>query len=594
MYLLAANNLDDVDNIDTAVRTLGVYRSRAEALMSSPAVAPSYLRTAGYSVPGDLGRSDFIRNGTSTGDLVLALDDGLTNVGYDRLRELIFTPRMFGADPADTPSNQRAALQTMCDLAPEGAVLDLGAMKFTIDNSIVLRRGQIIRNGTLELPSSVTTTIWGMLCAADDSIIENLTLVGPGLVGSGANPLYQVGISSGSMSKFGRNPARRVHVRDCDISNLTVGIFLQPDTTDPVPSQWWIERNYIHDIVGLAGLSEGYGIAVGYGADIVAAYNTLRNIKRHAIYYAGVDGGQIVGNLINGVDNIAIQFNGYSNQPSSYGNIIAFNRIANVTRSIDYGYLSSVGIGIYGKQAFTEVIGNSIIGVLQIGIDAGGQSNDAIVTGSRLFICSNDISVDPNATAGAGIQISNFPSTTVQGNNIRLASAIFGISCAVSANVSGWPICVNGNTVITTNTSATLLRTNVTNAGGNIQAFSNHYVGFSNLWMDSSTAGIVRSDLNRGIAYVSTDANVVHISCGPGLVDRPNIRLAEARTATRSVVLSTSEVPIGMTVRVVNRTSGGYPQQIYSGSVLVSLSSGEQALCGWNGVAWELLEKGGA
>ena len=572
------------------------FATRALAEVYAPEAAPDYIRTVGRDVIGDLGGVLYKRNGTTTGDLVITLDDTTTDVGYDPVNALRYTPAQFGWSSSDSASAQRSAIQAMIDFTPEGAIVDLSYGKYAIDGAIVCKKGQTYRGGTTTLDA--TGNIWGMFCAADDTIFQKMTIVGPGLTGADTTPLYQVGINSGSTTKFGRDPANRVKVRDCDISNLTVGVWLQPDGSDSVPNTWWIERCYIHDIVGLPGLSEGYSINIAYGRDVHILSNTIRSTRRHAVYGSGVDGLQVIGNLINSVDNVAIQLNGYSDQPSSYGNIIALNRIANVTQSINYGYDSSVAIGIYGKQAYTAVFNNNIQGVLQVGIDATGQSNDTVVTGTRLTISGNDVSMDSSATSGAGIRITNFPGAVANDNTVRLGSAIYGLVAQVTASVS-LPIHLNDNTVTTTNSGATLLRTVVTHSSGNVQCFGTKPSGFNgaNLWSDSSIAGRVRSDLNRSMGYYDTDADVTCIADGARSVDAPAIRLAGSRTAPRYVNLSLDGVRIGSRETVVNKTSGGYVSNIRSGTgtLLLALASNEAAEFVINSSGnWELAMKGAA
>ena len=574
--------------------------SRAYAMASyRPFTAPDVLRTLGYADLGDLGDADFESNGTTSGDLVLTLADGVTQAGYDRVRKLAFTPQTFGANASDTAANQRAAIQACMDFAPEGATIDLGGTDFTVDATLKPRPGQRVWGGGLLLAVAVTTAVWGVIAAADFGVYENLKFVGTNRTGTApGSELYQAAIHSSTTALTGRIPAKNVKVHNCDISKFTVGVASNPADGEAVATNWRVTGCNIHDIVGYTGASEGYGVSFGYGTNIWVNDNAFLNIKRHAVYYSGVNGGHVIGNDIQYVDNIGIQFNGYSAQPYSYANIIAFNRVANITRLVDYGYTSAVAIGIYGKQAFTEVIGNSIQSCVHGAIDLGGQSGDTSVTGSRYFVNGNDISLDTDALS-FGIHTLNAPWATISNNNIRIASNIWAILLEINADVGSgsWPLQVTGNTLSTGSGVGGAFKVNCTHSSGRVRVYRNDVFGFSsaaNHFTDSSTAGIIRSDMNRNVGYINTNADVTHNAGGSADVDRPTLRLAEGRSATRNVYLGSTDVPNGATVRIANKTTGGFGQTVYSGGAIATLAVNESCLCAWNGAAWELVMKGTA
>lgn len=84
------------------------YPSRADAQSTlHPISAPSFVRTAGYATAGDGGGALYEKNGGTTGDLVITLDDGVTDVGYD-LAEVMPNVLMFGADPTGVADSQPA------------------------------------------------------------------------------------------------------------------------------------------------------------------------------------------------------------------------------------------------------------------------------------------------------------------------------------------------------------------------------------------------------------------------------------------------------------------------------------------------------
>lgn len=85
-----------------------IFPTVALAAIYSPATAPPFITTAFYDNDQVAGSSALYRNnGGTSGDIVITLDDGVTNVGYD-LIEPHANPAMFGAK-ADGVTNDTAA-----------------------------------------------------------------------------------------------------------------------------------------------------------------------------------------------------------------------------------------------------------------------------------------------------------------------------------------------------------------------------------------------------------------------------------------------------------------------------------------------------
>lgn len=112
---MAATDVQEA--IDELVANSGngvMVASRAWAIANyHPPAEPDALRTAGYASAGDGGGALYASNGTSSGDLVITLDDGVTEAGYD-IAEAVVRPEMFGAT-VNAGSSQHAAMQAMMD-----------------------------------------------------------------------------------------------------------------------------------------------------------------------------------------------------------------------------------------------------------------------------------------------------------------------------------------------------------------------------------------------------------------------------------------------------------------------------------------------
>lgn len=101
--------------------------SRAFAqTMFSPVTAPDFIRTAGYYAAADGGAVLYKKNGGTTGDMVVTLHDGVTQVGYN-VADIIINSKMFGAKwdgvTDDTAAVQKAMNDARHVLEPVGTSL---------------------------------------------------------------------------------------------------------------------------------------------------------------------------------------------------------------------------------------------------------------------------------------------------------------------------------------------------------------------------------------------------------------------------------------------------------------------------------------
>ena len=240
---------------------------------------------------------------------------------------------------------------------------------------------------------------------------------------------------------------------------------------------------------GIPGQTEGYGALFSPASDGEISRNRFVKVRRHAIYLAGGAQRDVVdGNIIDGVDNIAIQLNTSLWQPNTENITISRNKIKNLTRSVQYGYLSSVGIGVYGKFSNVDISGNTIIGALDIGIRIEANVAGDVIYGHDVKLSENNIEMAPNSTDSA-IRLDEVDGADISANRVSLAANNYGIT-ATSRGANGRrPLSVVGNHFETRDPSAVLARVDFS-APRILRVSGNVAIGFlkENLLRDTSMA----------------------------------------------------------------------------------------------------------
>lgn len=410
-------------------------------------------------------------------------------------------------------------------------------------------------------------------------------------------PRYQGGIfggNTGYASPMNTAPAADVTIQSCTFENLTVGSWNGGANGDSVADGWRVWGNKYINIVGAPGLSEGYGHLQTPGNDGVVAFNVFKDIRRHAVYLAGEASRNVVfGNVIDGCDNIAIQSNTFVTQNYADRNLIEGNVISGLTRTAPYGYRSSIGVGMYGKFQNCSAIGNQVYGALDTGIDTSGELSGAAYS-DNLLISGNHISMDPTAI-DAAIRIDGLQSGAVQGNYLRLKGAQFGVVITSSVTAGSGLLAVQDNTLETTSASAGAFRVALS-AQRFVRVFRNTLNGFSSAYTsklnDTSTAGVVRSDLNRRVGFFGSDAGFTHNSGGSvDNTDCSYIRHAGTLTAARTITLSETNVDQGAEVVVTRTGAGAFNLNVNTGaSLLKALTTGQWVRCAFNASnQWEVV-----
>lgn len=489
----------------------------------------------------------------------------------------------------DGVTNDTTAMQACFAAAPAYSIIDLGGKTYSVTQGVRPAIGVVVRNGRIKLNNATDQFCYGLI-ANDNCIFQGIFFVGASLIGTIGTAKYQGGIFAGNTdypSPYNTAPANHVTVLNCKFNDLTVGVFVGGASGDPVPYGWKVHGNTFEDIVGYAGQSEGYGVLFTPANDGFITNNVFKTIKRHAVYLASEASNNLVANnVINGVDNIAIQSNTGVTQSFADGNIIIGNTIKGLTRSVAYGYRSSIGIGLYGKFKNYLVTNNRIFGALDTGIDMAGELSGTAYAATTV-VTDNHIVLDATST-DAGIRADGLLSGRISDNYIKLSGSIYGIAITSTATAATTLLSVTNNTIETSDATAVAFRLALSVAR-TVRIFDNNLSGFPatyvNIVTDTSSAGIIRTDLNQRSGLVSTDAGFTHTSGGTTTnTDCKYIRHSGVLTAARTVTLSETNVDQGQEVTVMRTGAGAFNLNVVtaSGATVKALTTGQWVRCVFN------------
>jgi hypothetical protein len=298
-----------------------IFATKAAAEAYSPTVAPTFLNTAFYDtdqVPGS--GAEFRRNGTTTGDLVITLADGVTEVGYD-LRVSEYHPAMFGAK-VNGVTNDAAAWQAAINTA------------FAKGGGIVTAPvGNTVLAASIELKSNVT-----LRGAGKSSKIKLANGASGSLYNDGSQNLF---IYAGGSTNYASVENLYIDGNATNNSTISVGIALGAGTNLSVrnvlitdyygtaiaalaTTGFYLDNINIEDQTGnFPGNNPGEGIYVRDAARGLIKGLRGKNIDDHLVYLSG-------SSSVGSADIIVSDAIGYNCGRVSKSS--AFNVFQNVTR----------------------------------------------------------------------------------------------------------------------------------------------------------------------------------------------------------------------------------------------------------------------
>jgi Right handed beta helix region len=575
------------------------------ALSALPSTALAVTRT-GVAAAGDSPPVNFVASGSAC-----SLNAGAGDVGSQvptsdgkcwLAAPVVLNPMDFGA-AGNGSTDDSVPLAATFAAAPAYSSVDLSGHTYMLTATIPRPAvGVAVHGGTLYLNNPTPEFLYTIV-ASDYMEFDHVNFLGTGAVGTAITPKYQGGIFGGNSiypAPMNVPGANYVYVHDCSFSELTVGVWSGPASTDPTPVGWTVVNNKLLNIVGFQAQSEGYGVLFTPSSDGVISGNTFTNIHRHAVYLAGGAQNVVVSNnVVDGVDNIAIQTNASHTQPLQYNINISNNVIRNLTKSFAYGYASSIGIGLFGDYDDVVVANNVIYQPLDIGIYAEAEAaSGGVAYSTKIKISGNQVigGTGASAISDSGIKVTDTDGVTISDNMVSLASAANAITYETTSALAVNPAVITGNQLSTTNASAIAFRTDLTTASL-LQIYNNYLAGFTfgtGTITDSSTTAIIKTDLNNSVGYYATDADLTYEAGSLGGQNAPVVRWAASQGADRNVFLDCANVPSGSTATVINLSSGGKNLLIHSctstesGYALLRTSTATNTgKYGWNGTTWE-------
>jgi hypothetical protein len=368
----------------------------------------------------------------------------------------------FGA-VGDGVTDDTAAIQGALSAAPDGHVVDGGGANYKIVGlgGVTIPAGVTLRNARLVAGTP------GMIMAQVSSrstVGPNVKLTGTGTTGLSERGIYPAADGVADVTL------------DVEITNITIGVHAMPTATTP-PARW-TGRVYVHEIVGVTGASEGYGVLLSPANNFSLSVKAV-NVKRHAVYLSvGAQFNEITIDA-DTVGNWAVQLYSTQAQPTTQyntirgtirnifkptgqaagqaGGVICFDNcshnliqvIVDGTPGLTYGPGTpgaELGIVIEGNQGAGQiqptanmVIGSKILGGALSGIaaayDANGEesiwaANDFRAYGASLYVLALRKLGTPTLTIGPSVYGNNFaPGASLAynvWNETQIPTLVFG------------------------------------------------------------------------------------------------------------------------------------------------------------------------
>jgi hypothetical protein len=368
-----------------------VFDTFAQALAYAPAVAPEWIETAFYDgakVKGSGGT--YRKNGTTTGDLVITLDDGITAVGYDLAVERPIIAQYGAVNTLDDRAVWQAAISKLND----GDTLAFPAgLTGTLINGVgtgataAARRADAVANGGLKAltcaKNGVTIVINGNVNFTSE-VDDGFRFTGSGVkfIGDNGKIANTSGVfvadNSTDETVQWRPSLIRLEGDDCEVKGLhfldhpTMGVWslgsrakIHHNLFEGGPTTHEVGEYTVQMFVAIAPTSGG-----GIGSDV--SHNTFRRSAAGGAAYTAIFGVQPSATFSYNVISDMLEHGVYN---YGAGTSIVGNHVRD-----DLGHMQAAGIQNFAPAAIIEgnhLDGNNPFIALQLASDCQVRGNRA-------------------------------------------------------------------------------------------------------------------------------------------------------------------------------------------------------------------------
>ena len=366
----------------------------------------------------------YIRENWDALETLLGVDLDATTIRFDvndvnavdiTTKSPWFDVRAYGADPTGV-ADSTTEIQEALDAANTagGGIVFVPDGTYKTTSELTVYSDTIVRGVGEESKITLSTTRANIIktdSSANDILIEDLWIYG-----SGTTNTNEIGVLV--------DDSNDVTIRRCKFENMTIGVHFEAS------SGGLVFDCFFKDIVGAAGVTEGYGVLASSANDHIKTIGCrFDTIARHAIYYgATITDSIMANNNVDGTGEAALCLNTLESQTVSKNNIITGNTVKNVTSNGNDGY----GIVLNTHHFNTIITNNTLESISDIGILVISANNGTVESKMvhRVLISTNSISTVSGGATTIGIKIYNAQDFQIVSNNIY--SADYGIWVGVS------------------------------------------------------------------------------------------------------------------------------------------------------------------
>lgn len=337
--------------------------------------------------------------------------------GWWLVDEAVLSAAHAGAQPGLGQDSSTQIQEVLDTAAKLGRPVDDAGTPYRVDRSIVIPDG--VRWSGANLQAGVPGM--NVVLIGDDVTFVEFNIRGTGRIsppGARESVAIERGIYPLANGLRGATIAGRV-------SNLTVGVHLQPlDLLGPPPQDCTIDVCAI-DIVGQLDVPEGYGVLLS-PAHRCAVKVTARNIQRHAVYLSAGASGNSIDADVDGCHQDAVTIYSLPEQPTCSDNQVVVRAVSVRPPQGAPPNNRSACFSIYGRAN-----GNSARVFARGGTDAGDSPCAAAVVSGLFhsdgpFPKANRLTVDATGFFSGPyvVDIRDSDETLLTGGNIQASGRV--------------------------------------------------------------------------------------------------------------------------------------------------------------------------